>query len=98
MTQIMVESYHVFHSTLDDDAALLQLSFELPKEEVNLAVTARPVWFDVFRQNEIRAFKMGIEFMDSLEGKQMKKLHNAIKKQQKKRADWWALHGEALED
>lgn len=96
MTQIMVDSYHVFHSTLENDAALLQLTFDLPYEGVNLAITARPVWFDVFRQNEIRAFKMGIEFMDSLEGKQMKKLHQAIKKQQRKRGDWWALHGEDL--
>ena len=89
MTQVMIDSYHIFHSTREDDSLFLQLSITLPPDIMDFNIAARPVWMDLFRQDEIRAFKMGVEFMTNPEGKQMKQLMAALARQQKKRAAWW---------
>ena len=90
VTQVMIGSYHIFHSTRENDSLFLQLTFNLPPDIMNFNIAARPVWMDVFRQDEIRAFKMGVEFMTNPDGQQMKQLMSALSRQQKKRAAWWA--------
>jgi len=90
MTQVMIDGYHVFHTTREDDSLFLQLTFNLPPDIMDFNIAARPVWMDLFRQNEIRAFKMGVEFMTNPEGQQMKQLMAALARQQKKRAAWWS--------
>ena len=95
MSQVMRDSFHVFHSTREDDSWLLQLTINIPPEDVLFSISARPIWLDLFRQDQIRAFKMGIEFMGNPEGKQMKQLQKAMKNQQKKRGNWWATHTQA---
>lgn len=91
MTQVMRDRYHVFHSTRENDSNLLQLSISVPPEVINpITISAIPVWLDLFRNNEISAFKMGVEFMVSPEGKQMKKLQKAMHRHQKKRGSWWS--------
>jgi c-di-GMP-binding flagellar brake protein YcgR len=92
MTQVMIEAYHVFHSTREDDSLFLQLTVNLPPDITNFSISARPVWMNLFRQDEIRAFKMGVEFLTNPEGQQMKQLMQAMAKHRKKRADWWAAH------
>ena len=92
MTQVMSQTYHVFHSTREHDSSFLQLTVNIPPEIVNFSLSARPVWLDLFRQGKIRAFKMGVEFMTNPEGAQMKRLQKALKKQQKKRSAWWTSH------
>ncbi|NOQ46536.1 MAG: hypothetical protein GQ559_07670 [Desulfobulbaceae bacterium] len=92
MTQVMRNTYHVFHSTREHDSSFLQLTVNIPPEIVNFSLSARPVWLDVFRQEEIRAFKMGVEFMTNPEGAQMKRLQKTLKKQQKNRSAWWTSH------
>ncbi len=90
MTQIMSNSYHIFHSTRENDSLSLQLQINLPPDIVDCTISARPIWMNLFRQDEIRAFKMGVEFLTNPEGKQIKQLMLAMARQQKKRADWWA--------
>jgi hypothetical protein len=92
MSQVMQNNFHVFHSTREDDSWLLQLTMNIPPDNISFTITARPVWLDLFRQDQIRAFKMGIEFMTNPEGNQMKRLQKAIKAQQKKRSNWWTAH------
>ena len=95
MTQVMSRNFHIFHSTREDDSYLLQLTINIPPDIINFSIQARPIWMDLFRKDEIRAFKMGVEFITSPEGEQMKLLQRAIKKQQKKRGDWWSSHAMA---
>lgn len=92
MSQIMHSGYHIFYSTKDDDSLFLQLTVNLPPDIKHFTLSARPVWMNVYQQDQIRAFKMGVEFLVNPEGEQMKKLMAAIARQQKKRADWWASH------
>lgn len=92
MTQVMQNTYHVFHSTREEDSRVLQLTINVPPENVPFSITAHPVWLDLFRRDQIRAFKMGIEFLENPGDEQMKKLRKAIELQQKKRGDWWTSH------
>ena len=89
MTQIMSNSYHIFHSTRENDSLSLQLQINLSPDIIDCTISARPIWLNLFRQDEIRAFKMGVEFLTNPEGKQIKQLMTAMARQQKKRANWW---------
>ena len=92
MSQIMQGTYHLFHSTKADDSKILQLNFSLPPDSTSFSVPSRPVWMDIFQQDTIRAFKIGVEFMVSPEGKQIRELLAAMKKQQRQRVEWWERH------
>jgi hypothetical protein len=94
MTQVMIDKFHVFHSTREDDSLFLQLRVDLPPDIRDFTISARPVWMNLFRQDTIRAFKMGVEFLTNPEGQQMKQLMKAMARQQKKRAAWWAKHSQ----
>jgi len=80
MRQVMMGSYHIFHSTREDDALFLQVTIDLPPDIVHCKIPARPIWMNLFHQDEIRAFKMGIEFLlnSKREQKNIKKLLSAI--------------------
>ena len=92
MSQVMQNNFHVFHSTREEDSVILQLTMNIPPDNITFSITARPVWFDLFRLDQIRAFKMGVEFLTNPEGKQMKRLQKAIKTQQRQRGNWWTSH------
>ncbi len=92
MTQVMLGTYHLFHSTRANDSSVLLLNFSLPPDLVVFSIPSRPVWMDIFQQDVIRAFKIGVEFMVSPEGRQIKDLLRAMEKQQKERARWWEAH------
>ncbi len=92
MTQIMCDSYHVFHSTREDDSYYLQLKINLPPDLAGFSLSARPIWMNFFHQDQIHAYKMGVEFLVNPEGEKIKKLMAAMARQQEKRAQWWSSH------
>ena len=92
MTQVFHQGFHLFYSTRDTSNTVLQITINHPPDVSNCIFTATPVWMDLFRQQEIRAFKMGIEFTENPEVNQIKKLLKALQKNQEKRAGWWMKH------
>lgn len=92
MSQVLQASFHVFHSTLKNDAADLELRISLPPDFEQCRLAARPIWINRFEQGEIRAFKMGVEFIDDPDLKKMQEVHELIRVNQKHRADWWQTH------
>lgn len=92
MSQVFRNGFHIFHSTRETNEALLQLTINHPPEIDHYILTAMPVWLDLFRQQEIRAFKMGIEFTEDPEANQMKELLKALQENQGKRGSWWMKH------
>jgi hypothetical protein len=92
MTQIMHNDFHVFHSTRDTCEAVLRLTIDHPPDIDPCALAAAPVWLDLFRQQEIRAFKMGVEFTEDLDKKQMQELQAALCTNQEQRGSWWQRH------
>lgn len=92
MTQVIKDRYHVFHSTLEDDSRVLRLSIIIPPENFNFSIICNPIWLREFQQEQIRAFKMGVDFAHQPGGEQIKLLREAMQVQQKKRAGWWSAH------
>jgi len=92
MSQIMVHAFHVFYSTRETDHAVLQLIIDLQPDGGRHVLTARPVWMSTFRQNAIRAFKMGVDFIEDSGALQMRILRAALYKHQKTRGAWWRQH------
>lgn len=92
MTQVFHNGFHLFYSTRDTSNTVLQVTINHPPDINNCHLNAVPIWMDLFRQQEIRAFKMGIEFTGNLEMNQMKKLQKALQKNQEQRAGWWTRH------
>jgi len=92
MTQVMQNGFHVFHSTRENDSWLLQLTMTIPPDRVTFTIGARPIWMDIFRQDQVRAFKMGVEFLAHPQGEQMKRLRQAMRIQQRQRSHWWLSH------
>lgn len=89
-TQIIKDRYHIFHTVQDHASHLLELTINLPPDLIDYTIHARPVWMNVFRQQEISAFKLGIEFIESLEGKKMRNIETSLMKGQAKRGNWWS--------
>lgn len=95
MTQIIQNNFHIFHTTKEDSNRLFQLSVNIPPDNILFSITALPVWMDVFQQDQIRAFKIGVEFTTSPKEEQMMRLQKVIKIQQEQRAKWWSSHTDA---
>jgi len=89
VTQIMNHTFHVFHSTRDTKGAALQLVIDQPPDIDRHVLIAYPVWLNVFRQDAIKAFKMGVKFIGTPEDKQMRALLAVLRKDQKTRGTWW---------
>jgi hypothetical protein len=89
MTQVLLKTYHIFHSTREDDSSFLQLHINLPPELVDFIIPARPVWLGSFDIEDIKAYRMGVDFLINPDGEQMKKLENVMMKKQKERDELW---------
>jgi hypothetical protein len=92
MSQMMHNRFHVFHSTRDNEHAMLRLTINHPPELDRYTIIARPVWMDLFHQQEIRAFKMGVEFTEDAEKDKMQELQQALRANQPQRSGWWQQH------
>ena len=89
MPLILHNGFHLFHSTRDTANTLLQVTINHPPDLGQCILTAVPIWMDLFRKQEIRAFKMGIEFTENPEINQMKALQKALHQNQEERGSWW---------
>ncbi len=96
MTQVFCDKFHVFHSTRENDALFLELVIDLPPDISDLTIPARPVWISLYQQKEIKAFKMGVEFMKNPEGQRIKQFMESLARQQKKRAQWWVSNSKNM--
>lgn len=97
MTQVFKQRYHVFHTAMDHSSHRLELHIDLPSDQEHYTIIARPIWMDLFRQKEITAFKLGVEFTESLEDGKRREIEKAILKEQKQRSSWWVRACAALE-
>ena len=80
MSQIMVNSFHLFHSIKEDDNSCIQLTINIQPETLNCKISGQPVWMDIFREGDIRAFKIGVEFMDDVDNEEMLNLEQVVRK------------------
>ena len=89
MTQVLLRTYHVYHTTRENDSRFLQLQINIPPDLVNFIIPALPVWIKPFDLDEIKAFRMGVDFLISPEGEQMQRLEQVMRKKQTERDELW---------
>jgi hypothetical protein len=92
VTQVLLNGFHVFYTSRESDDTALRLTIDETSDVGQQVLIARPIWMDVFRQDEIRAFKMGVEFTLDLGIEQMRDVQAALSTNQGKRASWWQKH------
>ena len=95
VTQVLLNGFHVFYTTRESDDTVLRLSIDETSDIGQHVLTARPIWLDVFRQDAIKAFKMGVEFTEDIEKGQMRDVQAALSTNQGQRASWWQKHCKA---
>ena len=74
---------------MENDANSLQLNINIPPDLVNFSIPAMPVWLRPFDIDEIKAFRMGVEFLISPDGEQMRRLESVMRKKQAQRDELW---------
>lgn len=79
LTRVMMDSFHIFHSTREDDSQTLQLIFSISKDDEDITVSARPVWLDSTQMEDMKVFKMGVDFTEKLDDYKLKELSKRIK-------------------
>lgn len=90
MTQVLQRTYHVYHSTRENEESILELHINIPPELRNLSIPCRPVWISPFQIEEIKAFRMGVDFLINPEGEKMQKLEKELMKKQRERDELWS--------
>jgi hypothetical protein len=70
LKKVMDGSFHIFHSTREDNSLVLLLAITVPPDDKHFSLNAIPVWFDLLRDGESREFKIGIEFTPATEEQQ----------------------------
>jgi hypothetical protein len=89
MTQVLLRTYHVYHTTRENDSRFLQLQINIPPDLVNFTIPALPVWIKPFDIDEIKAFRMGVDFLISPDSEQMQRLEQVMRKKQTERDELW---------
>lgn len=92
MSQIIRNGYHLFYSTQENEIALFQLTINTLDESAVFSLQATPIWMTIFNQQEIRAFKIGVNFTGSPDEQRMLELQKIIQENQEQRAHWWKKH------
>ena len=92
MSQIIRSGFHLYYSTRETADAQVLLTINILPECGSFTLKALPVWMAQFNQQEIRAFKMGVDFTENPEEHSMKELQRAILENQEQRALWWKRH------
>lgn len=95
VTQVLLNGFHIFYTTRESDDTVLRLSIDETSDVGQHVLIARPIWMDTFRQDEIRAFKMGVEFTENLGKDKMRDVQTALSINQGQRASWWQKHCKA---
>ena len=80
MSKVIANSFHLFHSTKENENSCFQLTINIQPEIINCKILGHPLWMDIFREGDIRAFKIGVEFMGNADNKEMLHLEQVVSK------------------
>lgn len=89
MTQVLLKTYHLYHSTLENNGNCLHLHLNLPPDLMNFTLPAIPVWLRPFVLDDIKVFRMGVEFLLNPDGEQVQRLEKIMRKKQVERDQLW---------
>ena len=79
LTQVMMKSFHIFHSTRDNELTDLVLHINIPSEPEPIEISAQPVWLNSAKLDDIKVFKMGVDFINNIDQGLLKTINKIIK-------------------
>ena len=78
LTQVMMKSFHIFHSTRENDLIDLVLYVNLPAQEDTVEIPAKPVWLNATKLDDIKVFKMGVNFLNRIDENLLQNINRMI--------------------
>ena len=78
----LLDSYNVYRSTFKNDSMHLEIQGNMPHNTDKFTLSARPVWMDPVVIDDIRAFKMGVDFISSADSDQSEDIIDNITSEQ----------------
>lgn len=64
MSQLFMDSFHVFHTTREDNSSFLELQVQKQFDIDEIILAARPVWLNTFQRDDFLEQMIGVEFLD----------------------------------
>lgn len=78
LTQIMDQSFHIFHSTREDESVVLALDIKIPSQPEPIEILSLPVWMNSMKMDDIKVFKMGVDFLSNIDNEQLQIINKLI--------------------
>lgn len=78
LTQVMDHSFHIFHSTREDESFVLALKITNPALPDTVEILSLPIWMNSTKMDDIKVFKMGVEFTDSIDSNTLSAINKLI--------------------
>jgi hypothetical protein len=78
LTQVMMQSFHIFHSTREDDRIDLVLHINIQSRPDTIEILAQPVWLNATKLDDIKVFKMGVDFVNNLDDDLLQSINKII--------------------
>lgn len=78
LTQVMMQSFHIFHSTREDDLTDLVLHINIQSRPDTIEILAQPVWLNAAKLDDIKVFKMGVDFVNNLDDDLLQSINKII--------------------
>lgn len=73
LTTDIIDNFHCFHSFENNNSASLQLAVQNGSNGP-LKLTARPVWFETIQLEDAKIFKIGINFISTLDNNDLSRI------------------------
>jgi hypothetical protein len=73
-----LDAYQVYSSTRKNDSSYIDIHGCIETEADKFNLPARPVWADPIIMDDIRAFKMGVEFMVNPDSEKMDNIIDSV--------------------
>ena len=64
MSQVTHDSFHIFHSTRQENSAYLHMKINLPYLLEGITIDAKPIWLNTFEKENFHERMIGIEFLN----------------------------------
>lgn len=78
LSQVMLHSFHIFHSTRENEAATLRLQIKLPHSQNSVLLPARPVWLHAEESGDFKVFRLGANFLTPIDNDLLLKINKMI--------------------
>lgn len=80
LTQVMIHSFHIFHSTREDELISLVLQIKPASQTDPVEILAQPVWLNSAKLEDLKVFKMGVDFIHTIDEEVLRSINKMINK------------------